>query len=160
MSVPAPCDPVPAPLGLLPPRWGWILLGGGVVAHAATVALGAAPWPGSLVLGAIVALAGLVVAMRSKGRFRADGTALSPGAEPSRLYVDGLYRISRNPMYLGLIGVLVGVALALGTWGPWLAAAGYAWILGRWFVPMEEEHLERAFGREWRCYCARVPRWI
>lgn len=98
---------------------------------------------------------------RAAGGYRAAQAAGPPGFErpPDRLLVGGPYAWSRNPMYLGHLVSLAGLALATGS--P-VAVAGLLWqwqrLAGR--VAIDEERLERMFGDDYREYVRRVPRWV
>jgi len=83
----------------------------------------------------------------------------APIDPPKQLVVRGLYRVSRNPMYVGVLAVIAGWALLFGEWS--IAAYGAAvWLAFTLFVlGYEEPHLERVFGAAYTDYCARVGRW-
>lgn len=87
------------------------------------------------------------------------GTPL-PIDAPKRLVVRGLYRYTRNPMYLGVLTVISGWALLYQTG----ALAGYLLLVGIVFhlfvVLYEERHLQRTFGDEYATYRQRVGRWL
>jgi protein-S-isoprenylcysteine O-methyltransferase Ste14 len=84
----------------------------------------------------------------------------APIDAPKRLVVRGLYRYSRNPMYVGVLAVILGQAFLFGA--PRLGS--YAVVVGGCFhlfvVLYEEPHLARVFGAEYAAYRARVPRWL
>lgn len=90
---------------------------------------------------------------------RGKGT-LAPWAPPAHLVTGGLYRYSRNPMYVAVLLVLAGWALAYSS----RALAVYAGVVGIAFhlrvVLAEEPTLQRTFGEEWRTYRRAVPRWL
>lgn len=85
---------------------------------------------------------------------------LAPWDPPRLLVSSGLYRFSRNPMYVGVILILFGWAIAFGSWG----LALYALIVMLAFhlrvLFNEEPYLARTHGRRWDDYRARVPRWV
>lgn len=134
----------------------------GVVAFAIPALLAltmmrtATSWFGWLV--AAVGTASLVscaVAFHRRGK----GT-LAPWAPPKRLVTHCLYAFSRNPMYLSVLLVLVGWAMALGS-GPHAAYAVCVAIAFHWrVVAGEEPRLGHTFGVEWQTYRAAVPRWL
>lgn len=98
---------------------------------------------------------------RAAGRYRMAQGAGSEGfaRPPDKLVTSGPYAVTRNPMYLGHLLFLAGIALATGS--P-VAVAGflYQWRrLGR-RVRIDEERMEQIFGDEYRAYVARVPRWV
>ncbi|MDX1649137.1 MAG: isoprenylcysteine carboxylmethyltransferase family protein [Myxococcota bacterium] len=84
----------------------------------------------------------------------------APVDAPRRLVVRGPYRWTRNPMYLGVLGVILGEALLLGAWSLLLYAAGVATAFHLFVVLYEEPHLRRTFGARYEAYRARVPRWL
>ena len=84
----------------------------------------------------------------------------APIDAPVKLVVRGLYRYSRNPMYLGVLTFILG-------WAALYAApplVGYALLVGTGFhlfvVLYEERHLRQLFGREYEAYCATAGRWL
>jgi protein-S-isoprenylcysteine O-methyltransferase Ste14 len=94
------------------------------------------------------------------GRFVLQRTTLHPTGQPARLVVNGPHARSRNPMYLSLTVVYVGLALAIGRAWP-LALAVLPWASMNWAViPFEEARLRETFGQAYVDYCRRVRRWI
>lgn len=104
--------------------------------------------------------AGLGCVLWHAGALRRAGTPVRPFEPPTALVQSGLYRYSRNPIYLGLVVMLIGIALLQGTLAPLLAAPIYAVLLDRAFVRPEERMLEAAFGESYRQYCRHVRRWL
>lgn len=78
----------------------------------------------------------------------------------SRLVVIGLFRVTRNPMYLGLIAVLVGWALLLGSLGPWLIVVAFERLIVTFQIPAEEAALFARFGDDYLRYTREVNRWL
>jgi len=100
------------------------------------------------------------LAAAAAGRFVLRRTTLHPTGEPAHLVVNGAHGWSRNPMYLSLAVVYVGLALALGrAWPLALVIVPWAWM--NWVViPFEEARLRETFGEDYADYCRRVRRWI
>jgi protein-S-isoprenylcysteine O-methyltransferase Ste14 len=95
------------------------------------------------------------------GRFRTREGGGGPGMSkpPERIVAHGIYRCSRNPMYLGHLVFLLGLALALGSWiGTAVLVAHFAWFDRH--VREDEARLSQLFGDAYRDYCSRVRRWI
>lgn len=95
------------------------------------------------------------------GRYRLRLGRGGPGMSvpPERIVDTGPYRWVRNPMYLGHLVFLAGLAVVLQSW---IAAAVFAFHVF-WFdrrVREDEAHLEQLFGEPYRAYRARVKRWI
>ena len=105
-------------------------------------------------------IAGLACVLWHAYALRRAGTPVRPFEAPICLVQSGLYRYSRNPIYLGLIAMLTGVALLQGTLTPLLMVPAYALLLDRAFVRPEERMLETAFGDDYRQYCRQVRRWL
>jgi len=84
----------------------------------------------------------------------------APEAPPRELVSVGLYRYSRNPMYVGVVTVLFGEALLLGSWHLVAYAACIVTAFHLRVLFYEEPNLRRLFGAAYGRYCAGVPRWI
>jgi len=85
---------------------------------------------------------------------------LAPWSPPLHLVVAGLYRYTRNPMYVSVTLMLLGWALAFGEPALWVYAAGVALAFHLRVVFGEEPWLARAHGDAWQEYVRRVPRWF
>jgi protein-S-isoprenylcysteine O-methyltransferase Ste14 len=112
-------------------------------------------------IGAVLITFGLVVLIESFARFATRGSGTpAPVAPPKHLVVSGLYRHTRNPMYVGVISVVAGQALLMGDVGLiWYAAV--VWLGFHLFVLLHEEPTLRVtFGEEYGRFCANVPRWL
>lgn len=117
---------------------------------------------GQTLLAALLVVVGLcfdVWALRQFFKRRTTFNPLNPH-KASTLVVDGLYRISRNPMYLGLLLILCGIALWLGSPLNLLILALFVWVLNELQIKPEEEAMAKLFGEQWQQYRARVRRWI
>jgi protein-S-isoprenylcysteine O-methyltransferase Ste14 len=121
----------------------------------AWLAMPAVHWTGFALL-----VAGCALAASAAGRFVLRGTTLHPTGEPSRLVVNGAHAWSRNPMYVSLTVVYVGLALALGRAWP-LILVILPWAsMNFGTIPYEEARLREIFGEDYAGYCRRVRRWI
>lgn len=118
--------------------------------------------PARVYLAAALVGVGLAIDLAAAVRFRRARTTINPLApdRTSSLVAGGLYRYSRNPMYLGLL-------LALSGWGVWLGNPANVLVLVLFVVAVtrfqilpEERALEAKFGDAYRAYRARVRRWI
>jgi protein-S-isoprenylcysteine O-methyltransferase Ste14 len=103
---------------------------------------------------------GLLQGVWAGSLFLRRGTTLIPGRRSSRLVIAGPFRYTRNPMYLGLTAILVGLAVLLGSLTPWLMIPLFIWLIGHNVIAVEEAILAEVFGDEYRQYQARVRRWI
>ncbi len=108
---------------------------------------------------ALVAL-GLVLVVAAAVEFRRHRTTIVPREAPSVLIDTGVFRLTRNPVYLGDVLVLAGVCLILRQPAAlWLVPA-FAALLTRRFIRGEEAGLLAAFPQAARAYMARVRRWL
>jgi protein-S-isoprenylcysteine O-methyltransferase Ste14 len=92
--------------------------------------------------------------------FRLRRTPILPFTETTALVNAGPYRLSRNPIYLGLLLLLLGEVVLLGSLGPWLVLPSFWLILRQRFVLKEEALLRARFGATYEAFCHRVRRWI
>jgi protein-S-isoprenylcysteine O-methyltransferase Ste14 len=148
--------PVPRS-GWMPPRFFLLFALGGTVLHYTMggPVLLRLPW-----LGVGLGAAGLGVMLWGARTFAAAKTTLKPFEESRVVVRDGPYRFTRNPMYLGMVAMLGGLALALGTLGPWLAAGAHAATLQLRFIRNEERALAAALGEPYSSYRRSVRRWL
>jgi len=103
---------------------------------------------------------GTLVSAWAAGAFVRAGTPVVPFAPSNVLVASGLYRLTRNPMYLGMVIALLGVAVLFGTIGALLPVPLFVWIIHTQFVLGEERFLESIFGEEYLAYKKSVRRWI
>jgi protein-S-isoprenylcysteine O-methyltransferase Ste14 len=85
---------------------------------------------------------------------------LAPWAPPTRLVTVGLYRYSRNPMYVSVLLIVAGWALVLDSTALWIYAGVLAVAFQLRVVLGEEPFLAEVHGQEWATYKADVPRWF
>ena len=110
--------------------------------------------------GVIPVLFGIAMAAISAGMFVKADTGLEPFDEATTLVTGGFYRITRNPMYLGMFLMLFGVAFLLGSVSTLLPLALFVLVIRYNFVLGEERFLEAAFGQRYLDYKSEVRRWI
>ena len=114
-------------------------------------------WPPGLAL-LVLGLGGLLWCVRDF--YVAGKGTLAPWAPPSRLVTVGLYRFSRNPMYVAVSLMLLGWALSFGSRGL-LAYAAIVVVAFQFRIVLgEEPWLRRTFGESWNQYTSEVPRWF
>jgi protein-S-isoprenylcysteine O-methyltransferase Ste14 len=110
--------------------------------------------------GIILGFIGFFIMMWAWLLFRRQKLAICPTAHTASIIKNGPYRFSRNPMYLGMVLMLFGLALYFGTVPFFLSAIGYFAIINYVFSPYEENKLSEAFGKEYEAYAKRVRRWL
>ena len=104
---------------------------------------------------------GLALAMMGKNLFRHRHTNIMTFNDPDVLVTDGVFRFSRNPMYLGFAISMFGVALLTGAaLSSFVITAAFIVIVDRWYIKFEEQRLEAVFADDFRRYKAKVRRWI
>ncbi len=111
-------------------------------------------------LGVIVLGAGIGVTGRALTLFKEAGTTHNPYGIPVALVTTGPFRFTRNPMYLGVTSVLLGIAILIGTLPLFLAPLLFFLTIHTVFIPDEERTLERIFGQQYVDYKSRVRRWL
>ena len=120
------------------------------------------PFPGHVFVSGVVALSGGFIALLGVVAFSRAGTTVNPmkPRSSSSLVVTGIYSVTRNPMYLGLLLVLLAWAIYLANALTVLFLPGFVWYMGRYQIEPEEKALASLFGQEFAAYAARVRRWI
>lgn len=133
------------------------LVGWGLELAVATPDL---PRPAAIAVGLVGAVVWLALDPSAMRRFKEAGTEVPPSRPATALVRGGPYRFSRNPMYLGMLILLVAAGLAIGLlWTIALAPAVFV-VMDRAVIPREEAYLERRFGDEYRLYRSEVRRWL
>ena len=110
--------------------------------------------------GIVLIVAGVLVNIWADGLFKKRRTTVKPFETSSELVTDGPFRFSRHPMYVGMVAVLVGLAVLLGTAGPMPVVIGFVVLVRLHFIPAEERALAETFGEAYRRYARRVRRWL
>ena len=114
----------------------------------------------SRVAAALCIAVGVTIAAWSVGLFRREHTSFVPIKPATTLVIYGPYRFTRNPMYLGLVCVYVGLALWIGVFWALILLPAVMVLIQRYVIIREEQYLERKFGDEYLRYKANVRRWI
>ena len=103
---------------------------------------------------------GLVLDGAAAGYFRRLGTAVEPWKPSTALATGGLYRLSRNPIYLGFAITYVGFAVAMDSVLVLLLLIPCLFVVDRFVIRREERYLSAKFGSDYDAYRARVRRWL
>jgi len=108
-----------------------------------------------IVIGVLFSASGII-------QFSRLGTTVNPIdlTESTRLATQGIYRFTRNPMYLGLTTVLIGWGLHLDSPTNLLVLAAFVVVITQWQIKPEEAALRGLFGEEYEAYCRGVRRWL
>ena len=115
------------------------------------------PWN---VLGIVPVALGVALNIIADNVFWRTGTTVKPFQESTALVTSGVYRISRHPMVLGYVLILVGGAVVLARLTPFLVIPVFSVLMDRVFISVEERMLDERFGQVWAGYKNRVRRWI
>lgn len=104
--------------------------------------------------------AGLMLNIVSAGLFKKVDTPLIPFHKSTSLVIKGPFKVTRNPMYLGMVLFLVGVAIAFGSLLPFVVIPAFIFVIQNNFIAGEEHFMEELFGDEYLEYKKRVRRWL
>jgi len=109
-----------------------------------------------------VSLASMLMAGAAASQFRRSGTTVEPfhPDQTSVLVTTGANSISRNPMYVGMAGLLVANAIWRRSWAALAPVAGFVAIIDRLQIEAEESALLEKFGAGYEAYRAASPRWL
>ncbi len=110
--------------------------------------------------GGVLVLIGFSLLGWSALIFRRARTTISPFLESAALVTSGPFRLSRNPIYVGMVLGLVGVAIMFGSLTPFVVVPVFVVLIDRGFIAPEERMLNAKFSNEYEKYCRRVRRWV
>ena len=113
-------------------------------------------------LAVVLAGAGLAVALAGVLAFRRASTTVDPRVpqQTSSLVIRGIYRYSRNPMYLGFLLLLAALACYLMSAAAMVLLPLFVLYMNRWQIVPEERYLLEKFGAEYQAYTKQVRRWF
>jgi protein-S-isoprenylcysteine O-methyltransferase Ste14 len=146
VRIPPPLIYAAAAVGgwLLNREWNWPI-GGGTIRVA---------------LGWALFVASLSLVLTALGSFRRYRTTMLPFRPASALVDSGLYRYTRNPMYLGGGAAVLAIGLWLNTWWPFVLLIPALSVIQRYVIRREENYMRRRFGAEYDAYTRTVRRWL
>ena len=110
--------------------------------------------------GIVIIGVGIVMDLWSSSLFVKSKTTVSPYGSPTSLVTSGPFRISRDPMYLGMAAILLGIAVFLGTLVTFAFPVIFIMIIQTRLIPEEERKLDKIFGEQSTEYKNKVRRWI
>jgi protein-S-isoprenylcysteine O-methyltransferase Ste14 len=142
-----------------PLAWALAVIAGLVLDWLAPLPFLPEDWPAGL-LGAVVFVLALALAIWAIDTMTRAGTNVPTNRPTIAIVESGPYRFTRNPIYLGMFGGLIGLGIAFDN--PWLLLlmALFALVIRYGVVAREEAYLERMFGDAYRGYRRRVRRWL
>lgn len=152
-------SPVPTPKKTLPPTYLLlaVMLMVGMHVLLPSVILLPLPWKA---VGAFLMASGIAINLMGNNTFKHHQTTIKPFQTSSALVTTGIFRYSRNPMYLGMVALLVGLGLLLGSGPPFVVVPIFVLLITQRFIHVEEQMLADTFDATYHAYCKRVRRWI
>lgn len=111
-------------------------------------------------LGIILIAAGVVLNIWADGIFKKQKTTVKPFEKPNALIESGPYRLSRNPMYLGMVLILFGASFILGSVMSFIGPIFFIIAMERVFIPDEEKTMKENFEDNYLIYKRKVRKWI
>ena len=111
-------------------------------------------------IGYVIIALGVLIPVWAARIFRKRETNIIPYRDPDKIVTEGPFKVSRNPMYLGMLLVLVGVAIKLGTLESFVFVLLFFAVANWWYIPFEEERMSEIFGDQFDTYKKNVRRWL
>lgn len=111
-------------------------------------------------LAGLFALVALVLLLSALGGFRRKGNDPRPWREDTAFVEDGIYRHTRNPMYVGMALMYVAIMLAFNSLWPLITLGPVLVVIHYYVIAREEDYLAERFGQAYLDYCTRVRRWL
>ncbi|HRK53962.1 MAG TPA: isoprenylcysteine carboxylmethyltransferase family protein [Cyclobacteriaceae bacterium] len=114
----------------------------------------------AFIAGILFVMSGLIVTLPALIKFFRTKNTLIAIKPANTLQTSGIYSVSRNPMYLGLLVLYTGIAFIQGNLWTLLFIPIVLWIVTKFIIVKEEKYLGRTFGSNYTAYCKKVRRWI
>jgi|SRR5688572_33495436 len=110
--------------------------------------------------GYLFVLVGLSLAFSAVTQFIRSRTTLDPHGSVREIVTDGMYRFSRNPIYLGFVCLLIGFSFIFRSWWGLILSPLFIVLMSALVIQHEEAYLEKKFGEAYTSYKSRVRRWL
>lgn len=110
--------------------------------------------------GIFLIIAGILITVLTNYILLKNKTTTKPYDIPNVLITSGLFRLSRNPLYLGMAIILLGIEILIGSLSPFIFPIIFVIIISMMIIPIEEKNLEAKYGSKYLEYKKRVRRWI
>lgn len=112
------------------------------------------------IIGSLMIVLALIIFVKASRAIKKHKTTIFPDGIPSFLVEEGIFKLSRNPIYLAMIILMIGISIVCqNIAGLVFPVIFYSWINKRWIFE-EERNLKKAFGKKYLDYCTKVPRWF
>ena len=117
---------------------------------------------GQSIFSLFIFILGLGCVLSASTQFRRINTTVNPlhPESASYLVVDGIFKFTRNPMYVGLCAVILAFGFYVGTWFVFILLPLFVISINYLQIVPEEVALQKLFGDEYVSYCNSVRRWI
>lgn len=112
------------------------------------------------IIGGLIAVISLIYLIISALKHKAAGSNVEPWKPTTTIITDGVYKYSRNPIYVAMAVVYAGIAIVAGSWLALLFLPLCLLFIRYYVIAREEAYLEEKFGKEYLDYKARVRRWL
>ena len=110
--------------------------------------------------GLALSFTGFLLGLGAFLEFRQSRTTLDPHGTSKQLVTSGIYRFTRNPIYLGFLLIVIGLPLNSGLYWGIVLAPFYILMVNRLIIQHEEAYLAKKFGKAYTSYTSRVRRWL
>lgn len=111
-------------------------------------------------LGLALTVVGFLLGIGAFLEFRKARTTLDPHGSSKQIVTSGIYRFTRNPIYLGFLLMVIGLPLNSGLYWGFVMAPFYVLLMNNLVIKHEEAYLEKKFGKAYTSYTSRVRRWL
>jgi protein-S-isoprenylcysteine O-methyltransferase Ste14 len=111
-------------------------------------------------IGLLLAFVGFLLGVGAFLEFRKARTTLDPHGSVKQVVTSGIYRFTRNPIYLGFLLMVIGLPLTSGIYWGIVLAPFYMMAMNRLVIEREENYLEKKFRDQYTSYKSRVRRWL
>lgn len=144
---------------MMPPTYFYILIVLSILLHFIFPIKQIISYPYTLI-GILMIILGSVLNICAWQLFMKNKTTQNPFKNPNKFVRKGIYRITRNPMYLGMTFILLGISIILGSLIAFLSPILFFIIMQKLFIPLEEKNMKEKFGKKYSEYKKQVRRWI
>ena len=144
---------------VMPPTWMLIAIIIMLISNFIFPVVQVVPPLGNLI-GLVLLASVILLNLITDNAFKRVGTTVKPYQESSSLVTSGVFQISRNPMYLGMVLTLLGIAVLLRSLTPLFVIIPFAILIDRTYIRVEEQMLAEKFGAKWQAYKIKTRRWL
>ena len=144
---------------ILPPTYCFIFLVAAIALHLILPVSRIIPSPYNL-SGIVLVILGIWIMVWADSLFKKSNTEVKPFDKPAVLVTNGPFRVSSHPMYVGFVGLLLGVAMLLGSLIAFIAPVAMFITLTIIFIPFEEDMCQEVFGEAYSDYKTCIRKWL